>query len=150
MGAGKTTQSEKLASEESAVLISEDEWLSLLYPNQIRTFSDYRYYSSLLKPLVFSHVVNLLKTGSNVVLDFPANTVKQRQWFLELANAAGTANKLLYIKASDSTCLRHIAKRRIEQPHRADFDTEEVFAEVTRFFQEPGEDEELDIQVIEN
>ncbi len=150
MGAGKTTRSENLASEKNAVLISEDEWLSVLYPHQIKTFSDYRHFSAVLRPLVFSHVVNLLKTGSNVVLDFPANTVNQRQWFVQLANTAGAASKLLYIRTSDATCLRQIAKRRIEQPGRADFDTEEVFTEVNRFFQEPGEDEGLDIQVIEN
>ena len=139
-----------MAREENAVLISEDEWLSTLYPNQIKSFDDYRRYSSIMKPLVFAHVENLLRTGSNVVLDFPANTVAQRKWFIALADTAGAARKLIYIKASDATCLQQIAKRRIEQPHRAIFDTEAVFTQVTGFFQEPDEIEESSIVVIEN
>jgi len=150
MGAGKTTRSRTLAGKENAVLISEDEWLSTLYPNQIESFSDYRRYSSILKPLVFSHVENLLKTGSNVVLDFPANTVEQRKWFSELASTAGAPSKMIYIKASDATCLQQIAKRRIEQPERAIFDTRSVFEQVNKFFQEPGEAEKLNIQVVES
>ena len=150
MGAGKTTRSRLLASEENAVLISEDEWLSTLYPSQIKSLGDYLRYSSILKPLVYAHVENLLITGSSVVLDFPANTVEQRKWFTELANSAGATSKMIYIKASDSTCLQQIEKRRIEQPERANFDTKSVFTEVNKFFQEPSELEKLDIQVIEN
>ena len=41
MGAGKSTESKKVATERNAVLISEDEWLSELYPNQITSFDDY-------------------------------------------------------------------------------------------------------------
>jgi len=32
MGAGKSTKSKEFASESNAVLLSEDEWLSILYP----------------------------------------------------------------------------------------------------------------------
>jgi predicted kinase len=52
MGAGKTTHSKSLAAEKNAVLISEDEWLSRLFPNQIENFEDYRHYAARLKPLV--------------------------------------------------------------------------------------------------
>ncbi len=41
MGAGKSTKSKQLAKEKNAVLLSEDEWLSSLYPNQITSFEDY-------------------------------------------------------------------------------------------------------------
>ena len=149
MGAGKTTRSRLLAREENAVLISEDEWLSTLYPREIKSFKDYRRYSSLLRPLIQAHVENLLRTGVSVVMDFPANTVKQRKWFSELASTAGASSILIYIRASDATCLQQIAKRRIEQPERADFDTKSVFDEVNKFFEEPEEFEELTIQVIE-
>ena len=149
MGAGKTTRSRLLAREENAVLISEDEWLSTLYPREIKSFKDYRRYSSLLRPLIQAHVENLLRTGVSVVMDFPANTVKQRKWFSELASTAGASSILIYIRASDATCLQQIAKRRLEQPERADFDTKSVFDEVNKFFEEPEEFEELTIQIIE-
>ena len=149
MGAGKTTESRVMAIREKAVLISEDEWLSALYPKLISTFDEYLHYSSRLRPLIFEHVVNILRTGSNVVLDFPANTPKQRKWFLELANAAGTKAQLIYLRASDELCLGRIATRRIEQPERAAFDNESTFNEVNKFFQEPGEHEDFDIQIRE-
>jgi thymidine kinase len=41
MGAGKTTTSKTIAREKNAVLISEDEWLSAHYPNEINSFDDY-------------------------------------------------------------------------------------------------------------
>ena len=84
MGAGKSTKSKLMASEKNAVLLSEDDWLSSLYPQQISTFDNYLKYSARLKPLVKSHVQNILSTGTNVVMDFPANTVGQRKWFLNL------------------------------------------------------------------
>ena len=41
MGAGKTTLSLQPAQELNAVLISEDDWLASLYPNEIKDFNEY-------------------------------------------------------------------------------------------------------------
>jgi len=149
MGAGKSTISKQVSQERNAVLISEDEWLSILYPNQITTFEDYLRYSSLLKPLVKAHVLNILKTGASVVMDFPANTVKQRKWFKELISEADAPNELIYLNVSNDICLKQIEKRRIELPERAIYDTESMFNEVTKYFQEPDESEGFNIQVVE-
>lgn len=83
-------------------------------------------------------------------MDFPANTPKQRKWFLDLAEYAGAESELIYLKASDELCLSRLAVRRVEQPGRAAFDNETVFFEVTRLFQEPTADEGLKIQIREN
>lgn len=149
MGAGKSTQAKILAAENNAVLISEDEWLSTLYPQQINTIEDYLQYSARLKPLLFSHVASILYSGSIVVMDFAANTIARRKWFTELASFANSRSELVYLKMSDEICLAHIAHRRIEQPERAVFDTESVFRELSKYFQEPGESEGLSIRVIE-
>lgn len=82
MGAGKSTKSTKskqLAAEKHAVLLPEDEWLSALYPNEIASFDDYLKFSAQLKPLVKKHVQNILSVGTDVVMDFPGNTQKQRK-----------------------------------------------------------------------
>ena len=81
MGAGKSTKSKQLAIDKHAVLLSEDEWLSSLYPDQISSFEDYLKLSAQLKPLVKKHVQNILSVGTDVVMDFPANTQKLRKWF---------------------------------------------------------------------
>src|SRR5699024_6178431 len=70
MGAGKSTTAKKLEINKNAILLSEDDWLSQLYPNEITTFDDYLKYSKLIKPLLKEHIQRILKVGSNVVLDF--------------------------------------------------------------------------------
>ncbi len=147
MGAGKSTLAKKIAEQRNAVLICEDQWLSTLYPGNIASFENYLHYSSLMRPLVKAHVVDILRAGADVVLDFPANTVKQRHWLRAIATDAGADNELHYLNLSDDTCLEQIAKRRVESPERAAFDTEAMFNEVTMYFQEPTEDEGFNIRV---
>ncbi|WP_215144246.1 AAA family ATPase [Exiguobacterium qingdaonense] len=145
MGAGKSTMAKQLATEQQALLLSEDEWLSTLYPEEIHTFEDYRKHANLLKPLIESHVKQLLKLGVNVVMDFPANTKASRSWFLKLAQDIGAGHCLIYLERSDEQCLRQIQKRRSLEPERAAFDTEDVFHHVTSFFEEPESTEHLHI-----
>ncbi len=145
MGAGKSTAATKLASETDAVLVSEDEWLASHYPDQIQSFDDYLQFSKMIKPFVKQHIQNILKTGTDVVMDFPANTISQRSWFVGLCSEIECPHKLVYLDVSDQQCLKQIANRRIEQPQRADFDTEDMFVQVSAYFQPPGEDENLNI-----
>ncbi|MFM2664791.1 ATP-binding protein [Vibrio mediterranei] len=145
MGAGKTTQSKLIAAKQRAVLISEDEWLAAHYPNQIQSFEDYIKFSTLIKPFIKSHVQSLLTVGVDVVMDFPANTVRQRSWFSSLCSEVQCAHELCYLDVSDEVCLVQIGKRRVEQPERAHFDTEDVFHHVAQYFEEPTDDEGLNI-----
>jgi shikimate kinase len=149
MGAGKSTKSQQLALNRNAVLISEDEWLASLYPSQIASFEDYIKFSSQLKPLVKSHVQNILCSGTNVVMDFPANTISQRKWFKAIVSEIDAPHELIYLNTSEEICLRQIAQRCIERPERTKFDTEEIFHHVTSFFEEPSAEEGLNIKRIE-
>ena len=148
MGAGKSTKSKEFASENNAILISEDEWLSVLYPQQILSFDDYIKYSAILRPLIKAHVQKILLIGTNVVLDFPANTTRQRAWFKKITSEINAKHKLVFLDRSDKKCIEQIAKRRLEQPERSAFDTEEMFYKVTEYFEVPVEDEQLEIEVI--
>jgi len=148
MGAGKSTKSKEYALKFNAVLISEDEWLSILYPQQITSFDDYIKYSALLRPLIKVHVQKILLTGTNVVLDFPANTLRQRAWFKGIVSEVKARHKLVFLDVSNEQCLEQIAKRRLEQPERSAFDTEEMFYHVTQYFEVPLESEGLEIDVV--
>lgn len=145
MGAGKSTKSKQLAIDKHAVLLSEDEWLSSLYPNQIESFEDYLKLSAQIKPLVKKHVQNILSVGTNVVMDFPANTQKQRKWYLDMVLEVNASHQLIFLNLNNEQCLRQIAQRRKEQPERAAFDTEAMFIHVTGFFEEPEASEGLNI-----
>ena len=143
MGAGKTTLSKAISSEKECVLISEDDWLSSHYPNLINSFEDYIKYSRLIKPFVKDLVQSILCAGVTVVMDFPANTIRQRKWLLSLSQEIEAEHELFFLNMSDEQCLSQIAKRRTEQPEREQFDTEDVFYEVTKYFEPPSTDEGL-------
>jgi predicted kinase len=150
MGAGKSTYAKQLANELKAILLSEDEWLAALYPDEIQNFDDYILYSARLKPLLKSHVRSLLHSGVSVVMDFPGNTPKQRAWFKAIFDESQIPHKLIYLQTDDSLCLQRLEKRRQESPERAQFDTEAVFHQVTRYFEAPTEDEGFNIDVVLN
>lgn len=150
MGAGKSTLARTLAKGERCVLISEDEWLATLYPNEIKDFDTYIHYAARLKPLLKRHIEALLLAGLTVVMDFPANTLNQRRWLLGLSLDTGAAHRLIYLKHSDELCLSRLALRRQAEPERAQFDTEAVYWHVSRFFQAPTEDEGLNIEILES
>jgi len=145
MGAGKSTRSKALAKQQQAILISEDEWLAAHYPQQINSFDDYINLSRQIKPFIKQHVQQLLATGCAVVMDFPANTRQQRRWFLTLCSELGCEHQLVYLNLSDEQCLSQIAKRRSEQPERTQFDTESMFHHVSKYFEAPTDDEDLNI-----
>ncbi|RRS08450.1 ATP-binding protein [Pseudoalteromonas sp. J010] len=150
MGSGKSTKSQIVATENNAILISEDDWLSAHYPSQIQTFNDYIKYSNLIKPFVKSHVQNLLSIGVNVVMDFPANTVKQRSWFVSLCSEVNSDYELWYLALTDEQCLAQIDMRRVEKPERSMFDTEAVFHHVTQYFEAPTASEGLNLVAVES
>jgi predicted kinase len=137
MGAGKSTKSSEIALDRSAVLLSEDEWLESLYPNKVRSLEDYVKYSNLIKPQIKKLVQSILLAGTDVVMDFPANTISQREWFRSIFSEISAPHNMVYLDVTNETCLEQIGKRRIEQPERAAFDTVEVFEGVTKYFVAP-------------
>lgn len=148
MGAGKTTRSLQVSHERNAVLLSEDEWLASIYPESIQTLEDYIKYSGRLKPQMKKLTQSILSTGTNVIMDFPANTISQRGWFKGIFSEIQAAHELIYINQPDDICLGQIAKRRIDQPERAATDTEEMFELVTKYFVAPTPCEGFNTTVI--
>jgi len=137
--------SRKLASDNNAILISEDLWLSKLYPEEISTFDDYLRYSSRLKSVVSWHVRNILAQEISVVLDFPGNVPSQRQWFRLIFEAAKVDHALHYIVAPDSLCKEQLRKRNAEQPEGSMIMSEAEFDYITAYFQPPTADEGFNI-----
>ncbi|OED37092.1 cell division protein ZipA [Chromatiales bacterium (ex Bugula neritina AB1)] len=145
MGAGKSTRAGELAEKANAVLLSEDEWLQSLYPQKIDSLESYVRYSSFLKLPMKKLVQSILSAGTDVVMDFPANTISQRAWFREIISESESPHRLIYIDLPDEVCLEQIKKRCLEQPHRSATDTQDMFAQVTKYFVEPGSEEGFNI-----
>lgn len=140
IAAGKSTLARRLAASAGTVLISEDRWLSRLYPGEIAALDDYVRCSGRLREVMGEHVVALLRAGLSVVLDFPANTLGQRRWMLGLIEAAGAEHVLHYLDLPDAVCKQRLTARNREGAH--DFAAGEAeFDMITSHFVPPSADE---------
>lgn len=147
MAAGKSTLSKKLEKEYDAVLISEDIWLQRLYPIEISNFDDYITYSRRLRKIIIPHVKDLLSKGLSVVLDFPANVPKTREWIKEIYTDSNTGHILHYLDVSNEKCLEQLKKRNREKPEGSMEMTEEQFMKITSYFVPPQEEEGFNIVI---
>lgn len=145
IASGKSTLAKSLAADLSAVLLSEDHWLSKLYPDQIKSVTDYFRFSRQIRKVVGPLVADVLCAGVTVVLDFPANTLQDRQWLKGLADTAGVSHCVHYIEVDDDVCRSrlHSRNRRAEHEFAA---TDAEFDLITSYFQTPDEDEGLKIE----
>ncbi|NVZ69361.1 AAA family ATPase [Pseudomonas costantinii] len=146
IASGKSTLAKTLAAEHTAVVLSEDQWLAQLYPAQILSIADYLRCAQRIRGVLGPLVINLLQSGVNVVLDFPANTLANREWLLGLAQAAEVPHCLHYLELDDATCRARLHARNARGEH--DFAaTDAEFDLITRHFCVPSEDEGLVIEV---
>jgi predicted kinase len=103
IAAGKSTIARQLAARPMTLLISEDHWLSHLFLDDLKSLDDYRRVSARLRAAMEPHVINILQMGLSVVLDFPANTVSNRNWMRSLTIEAHTAHELHFLDVSDTS-----------------------------------------------
>jgi adenylate kinase family enzyme len=148
MGAGKTTYAKKLSREPNTIYLSEDEILSFFYPDEVKNIEDYVLYSNRIKPYIMNLVKSLTENGLVVIMDFPGNTVKQREWFKNVIDVCKVDSKLIYLKTSDEICIHHVLMRRQEEPTRHRWDNEKMFYRVTKYFQEPTDAEGFNLEII--
>lgn len=149
MGAGKSTRARELATQKNAVLLSEDDWLHALYPDQITSLEDYIHYANLLKPQIKQLAQSVLATGADVVMDYPANTLAQRAWLRRIFSEIAAPHLLVYLPVPDQVCLERIQLRRLSEPSRAATDTEAMFHAVTKHFVEPTPKEGFALTVLQ-
>ncbi len=147
MASGKSTKAAEIADEYNAILLSEDEWLKSLYADEIKVFDDYLHYSARLKPLLVELVTDMLNRGVSVVMDFPANTINQRNGFKALFSANNFPHQLHYLEVDDELCIQQLKIRLAGLAEGAAFTTEAEFHLVNSYFQPPSEDEGYNMKV---
>ncbi|UFH51643.1 AAA family ATPase [Pseudomonas sp. KNUC1026] len=146
IASGKSTLAKCLAAEQSAILLSEDLWLSRLYPDQIKSVADYVHLARQLRDVVGPLAIDMLKAGVTVVLDFPANTPKDRRWLCGLADVAGVSHCVHYVEVGDDLCRSrlHLRNGRGEHEFAA---TDAEFDLITSYFRAPEADEGLRVEI---
>ncbi|MGQ7844410.1 AAA family ATPase [Granulosicoccus sp. 3-233] len=145
MASGKSTLARQIAAERASTMLSEDHLLAALYAGEVNDVSSYVRCSDKLKSAIRPVLIDLLRNGASVVLDFPANTVTQRRWIQDVIVQAGASHEFHYLHSSDESCKARLKARAIEEPQRHATDTVAMFDAITRFFEPPSNDEGFDI-----
>lgn len=146
IAAGKSTLAASLASTPQTVLISEDQWLARLFAGEIQSVGDYVRCAARLRDAMGPHLVQVLRAGVSVVLDFPANTLGNRSWMRGLIDEAGAAHELHFLDVADDMCRARLRARNAAGEHEfAASDAE--FNLITRHFVPPGPEEGFNVVI---
>ncbi|HVJ54145.1 MAG TPA: ATP-binding protein [Aliidongia sp.] len=144
IAAGKSTLAAELAAAENTILISEDHWLGRLFPAEINTVPDYIRCSARLRAAMEPHIVGLLRLGTSIVLDFPANTIATRNWMRTLFEQAPAAHQLHFLDLPDEVCKARLHDRNQAGTH--DFAASDTdFELITSHFVPPQANEGFNI-----
>lgn len=146
LAAGKTTLARKIAAERHAVFLCEDVWLSKL-SDGISSFEDYLKWSRRCRSVMGPLIVDTLRTGASVVLDFAGNRIDERAWVRGLSEEAGSFHVLHFLNVNEEECLRRLQMRNQLKPEGLYFasTSEADFRAICKFFQVPDASEGLNI-----
>ena len=146
LASGKTTLARTLVEEAKAVMICEDVWLSKL-SDGISSFEDYLKWSRRCRSVMGPLIIEILRAGTSVVLDFAGNTPSERAWVRSLFEAAGARHLLHHLDVSAEVCLERLKLRNDTKPEGLYFATtsEAEFLAISQYFQPPTAEEEFDI-----
>jgi predicted kinase len=144
IASGKSTLAHRLAERPATLLISMDHWMSVLFPTENRTIEDFALLSARLRDAMGSHVVDILRHNLSVVLDFPANTVRWRNWMRSLITEADVAHELHVLDFPDAVCKQRLQQRNAsgEHPYEVSEETYDLFMS---YFVPPGPEEGFNI-----
>ncbi|SFK84754.1 AAA family ATPase [Shimia haliotis] len=138
--AGKSTLCAQLVRTAGAVVISEDAWLAALFGDQMASLKDFVRCSQKVRDVAGPHVVDLLRAGVTVVLDFQANTAESRAWMLGLARQAQVQAVLHHLDVPDAVCKARLTARNASGAHPFSV-SEAQFDKLSAHFVPPSPDE---------
>ena len=144
IGSGKSTLAAQFGAEASTILMSEDQLLANLYPGEVRTIEDYARYSDRVRRTIGPHIVELLRSGMSVALDFQANTIAVRAWMRQLIEEAECNHQLHLLRTADTLCRERLAARNASGDHQYQV-SEAEFNLFSRYFVAPGKDEGFNV-----
>ena len=92
------------------------------------------------------HIVDILRQGLSIVLDFPANTVSNRNWMRSLISQANVAHELHLLDVPDTICRQRLGERNRGGKHPFQV-TEAEYDVFTSYFVPPGPAEGFNVVV---
>jgi predicted kinase len=146
IAAGKSTLATSLAARPGTLLISQDHWMPILFPTENRTIDDFARLSARLRAAMGPHIVDILRQGLSVVLDFPANTVSYRAWMRSLITEAQVAHELHVLDLPDAICKERLRQRNESGKHPYQI-SEATYDLFTSYFVPPTPNEGFNIVI---
>lgn len=144
VAAGKSTLAARLGEAPATIVVAQDAWMAVLYPEELRSIADYVRLVPRLRTAMGPHVSDLLRNGLSVVLDWPANTRASRSWMRGIFEAANSAHRLHVLDVPDEVCLARLSARNARGLHEYQV-SEAEFAELARYFERPAPDEGFNV-----
>jgi predicted kinase len=136
-GAGKTTAAKRIAVDHRALRLSPDEWMLPLFGE-----SEANGKRDVLEGRLIALALQVLRLGTNVVLDFGLWARDERSSLRWLAASVGSSSAVVYVPVSRETQLRRIRERWERTPHQTFPMTETDVDEWRAKFQEPDDVEQ--------
>jgi predicted kinase len=146
IAAGKSTLARQLAARPGTLLIAMDHWMSILFPTENRTIEDFARLSARLRDAMGPHIVDILRQNLSVVLDFPANTVRWRNWMRSMIVEANVAHELHVLDIPDTICKERLRQRN-ESGHHPYQVSEVIYGLFTSYFVPPTPEEGFNVFV---
>lgn len=134
VGAGKTTFAKKLEQETGAVRFSPDEWMCVLYGSNPPQ-SEYAEYERRIEVMMQNIAGSLIKSGSNIILDFGFWTREGRDKYREFALSIGAEPVLFALNCPIETMRNRIRNRTQEMPDGAVFIDDSAFDKFLAMFE---------------
>jgi predicted kinase len=146
IASGKSTLANELGAGPGTIVVREDHWLAGLYPGEQNTLADYARNSTRLRDAMAGLLVDVLRNGLSVVLDFPGNTPAQRTWIRTVFLEAGCAHRLHFLDVADEVCKARLHRRNTSGQHEF-LVSDENFDLFTSYFVPPSPDEGFNVLV---
>lgn len=137
-GSGKTTLARQLEADLPALVLSEDEWVSRLFPPEAAHSDKVR---MRVKHLQWAIGVRTVRIGRDVVLDWGAWSRKERDIFRARAAADRVPLRFHYLDVPFDELLRRIERRNADLPPATYHVTEADLRRWLRWFEPPTADE---------
>ena len=147
LGAGKTTLARQLAHQNQAVRFSIDEWMIQLFGPDLPKSMSLSWMQDRVRRCetkIWSVAQQVMKVGSNVVLDLGFMMVSDRKRFINLANEASRGCNLHHVTASHANRRARVLNRNTERGETFAFEvTPMMFDFMEKQFESPTETELL-------
>lgn len=146
-GSGKSTLARELCTEGGAVRFTLDEWMLRLFPGldfESRAYGDA---AAEVRDLMWTVAEQVVRTGSDVVLDWNSWSAARRRWAVERAAAIGAPVLLHRLTASIDRASEQAGRRAERGTRYAHQVTREGNQHLATLMEEPTSDEGFEIQV---